>query len=54
MLETIIDDFAVSLDLPDRTRFYAVLVERLIERRNRVQQALDGSDPKPNPFEQLQ
>lgn len=53
MLETIIDDFALSLDLPDRARFYALLVEQLIERRNDTQEALDG-DPKPNPFEQLQ
>jgi hypothetical protein len=54
MLETIIDDFAVSLDLPDRTRFYALLVELLIERRDRAQRALDGGDPTPDPFEQVQ
>lgn len=53
MLETIIDDFAVSLDLPDRARFYALLVELLIERRDRTQRALDGDDPKPDSFEQV-
>ena len=54
MLETIIDDFAVSLDLPDRARFYALLVERLIERRDRAQRTLDSDDAKPDPFEHLQ
>ena len=54
MLETIIDDFAVSMELPDRAHFYALLAELLIERRNSAQRALDGGEPKPNHFEQLQ
>ena len=54
MLETIIDDFAVSLDLPDRARFYALLVELLIERRDSAQRALGGDDPAPDSFEHVQ
>jgi hypothetical protein len=54
MLETIIDDFAMSLDLPDRARFYAVLVELLIARRDHVQQqTVDGVDSKRDPFEHV-
>ncbi len=53
MLETIVDDFAASLDLPERVRFYARLVELLIERRDGAQRTLDGDD-KPGPFEQVQ
>jgi hypothetical protein len=54
MLETIIDDFAMSLDPPDRARFYALLVEMLIERRDGVQQDLERGDLKPDTFEQMQ
>ncbi len=54
ILETIIDDFAVSLNLQDRARFYAWLVELLIERRDGVQQALEGGDLKTDTFEQVQ
>jgi hypothetical protein len=53
ILETIIDDFAVSLDLPDRARFYAWLVELLIQRRDGVQQTVDGADTKRDPFEHV-
>jgi hypothetical protein len=53
MLETIIDDFAMSLDLPDRARFYALLVDLLITRRDGLQQDLEGGESKPNPFEQV-
>lgn len=52
-METIIDDFAGSLDVPDRARFYALLVEMLIERRDRVQRGSDGGEPKPDPFERV-
>ncbi len=55
MLETIIDDFAMSLDLPDRARFYAHLVELLIARRDDLlQDDLEGSKLKPDTFEQVQ
>jgi len=53
MLETIVDDFAVSLDLSDRARFYARLVELLTERRNSVQRALDGADPEADSLERV-
>ena len=44
MLEAIVEDFAQSLDLPDRARFYARLVELLNERHDSVRGALDGGD----------
>ena len=53
ILETIIDDFARSLDVPDRARFYAFLVDLLIERRDRLQRASSGGDPNPEPFERV-
>lgn len=53
MAETIVDDFAMSLDLSERVRFYARMVELLTERRNQVQRALDGSDPEPESLEQV-
>lgn len=53
MAETIVDDFAVSLDLAARLRFYARMVELLIERRNQMQRALDGGDPEPDSLEQV-
>jgi|HubBroStandDraft_5_1064220.scaffolds.fasta_scaffold00398_7 hypothetical protein len=53
MLETIVDDFALSLELSDRARFYARLVELLIEQRDRVQRVLDGTDSSPDSWEQL-
>lgn len=53
ILETIIDDFAGSLDLPNRARFYALLVEMLIERRDRVQRTSNGGDPDPDSFERV-
>jgi len=53
MLETIVDDFAVSLNLSDRAQFYARLIELLIERRNSAQRALDGSDPEPDSLERV-
>jgi hypothetical protein len=54
MAETIVDDFAASLDLSERVRFYARLIELLIERRDRSQRALDGGEARPDPFEQVQ
>lgn len=44
MLETIVDDFAQSLDLLDRTRFYARLVELVNERHMSLKEALEGGD----------
>lgn len=54
MLETIVDDFAQSLDLSDRARFYARMVELLIEQRDRLQQVLDGADTEPDSWKQVQ
>ena len=54
MLETIIDDFATSLDLPDRARFYALLVELLAERRDRAQRVLEMGELSRDTFEQVQ
>lgn len=53
MAETIVDDFAISLDLDARLRFYSRLVELLIERRDQMQRALDGGDPEPDSLEQV-
>lgn len=51
MAETIIEDFALSLDMAERIRFYSRLVELLTARRNQMQQALEGGDPDPSPME---
>lgn len=53
MLETIVDDYAQSLDLADRARFYRALVELMIARRDSVQRLLDGTDPEPDPLEHV-
>jgi hypothetical protein len=53
MLETIVDDFAQSLDLPDRARFYARLVELLTGRNEGLKQTLDGSDPSPDSLKKV-
>ena len=44
MAETIIEDFALSLDMAERIRFYSRLVELLTARRNEMQQALEGGE----------
>lgn len=44
MAETIVEDFALSLELADRVRFYSRLIEVLTERRNQLQQVLEDSD----------
>ena len=49
MAETIIDDFARSLNIPEKIRFYSRLVELLSERICQVQEVLGGGDPDPNP-----
>jgi hypothetical protein len=53
MLETIVDDFAQSLDLPDRARFYARLVELLTGRNDGLKQTLNGSDPSPDSLKKV-
>lgn len=42
LLDTIIDDYALSIDPPDRARFYARLVELLIQRHKRIR-SLDSN-----------
>ena len=46
ILETIIDDFAESLDKQDRVRFYVRLAELIVERRDRMERILDDSEPE--------
>lgn len=53
LLETIIDDYALSIEGPDRARFYARLVELLIQRHKRIQQALETADPGPDSPQQV-
>lgn len=53
MMETIIDDFAQTLALPDRARFYARLVELLNERYKVVQQSLNQDGPPPDSKEKV-
>jgi hypothetical protein len=53
LLETIIDDFALSIEAQDRARFYARLAELLIQRHKRVQRVLDGAEPGPDSPQQV-
>ena len=53
LLETIIDDYALSIEPPDRARFYARLVELLMQRHKRVLLALDVADPGPESPKQV-
>ena len=53
MLETIVEDFAQSLDLADRAHFYARLVQLLTERRDCMQRALDGGEPERDSLERV-
>lgn len=53
MVQTIIDDFALSLDLAERIKFYSRLIELLSERRNQMQQALEGGDGDPDSMEPI-
>ena len=46
ILETIIDDFAESLDKQDRVRFYVRLAELIAERRDRVERTVDDAEPE--------
>lgn len=47
MIETIIDDFAESLDDSDRSQFYARLAELIAERRERIEQHQEEAETEP-------
>ncbi len=49
MAETIIDDFARSLNPAEKIQFYSRLVELLSERICQIQQVLEAGDPDPDP-----
>jgi hypothetical protein len=44
ILEAIVDDFADSLEPPDRALFYARLAELLLERRDREDRRCERPD----------
>ena len=53
MLETIIDDFAESLEKQDRARFYARLAELIVERLNGLERRLNGAEDEPGSSRQI-
>jgi hypothetical protein len=53
LAETIVDDFALGLDLAERVRFYSRLVELLIQRRDQMQHALEGGDAEEDSLEHI-
>ena len=48
ILETIIDDFALSMDESERAQFYVRLVELLIRRRDQAKGILADDDSGPD------
>jgi hypothetical protein len=53
MLETIIDDFAESLDNRDRAQFYMRLAELIAERRDREERLMDDAESEPGESQQI-